>query len=80
MTMGGDPGSRLRQELFTIPEVALILSLSERTVETLIARGLLRSAIAPGTDRARRVSRAMIEEYLQEFDSAYPPPVKRKRC
>lgn len=62
----------LRKELFTIGEVATILSLSKRTVEALIARGYLRSALAPGTDRARRVSRAMIEDYLVSFNTRHP--------
>ena len=52
-----------QKELFTLTEVATMLSLSERTVEGLVAHGHLRSAVAPGTDRSRRVSRSMIEEY-----------------
>lgn len=63
--------SPLHKELFTIPEIAVILSMSERTVETLISQGVLRSGIAPGTDRARRVSRRMLDEYVTRFDS--PP-------
>lgn len=59
----------LRKELYTIGEVATVLSLSKRTVEGLIARGYLRSALAPGTDRARRISRAMIEDYLVSFNT-----------
>lgn len=66
---GGASGTYLQKELFTLPEVSVILSLSERTVEALIAKGNLRSAVAPGTDRSRRVSRTMIEEYLAEFNS-----------
>lgn len=61
------------KELYTLQEVAGILSLSVRTVETLIANGYLRSAIAPGTERSRRVSKAMIEEYIQDFNSQHPP-------
>ena len=59
----------MEQELFTVAEVAAILSLSERTVESLIARGHLRSALAPGTERARRISRDMIEDYIAAFNS-----------
>jgi excisionase family DNA binding protein len=62
-------GSAAQKELFTVAEVAKILSLGERTVESLIARGFLRSALAPGT-HARRVSREMIDEYLQKFNSS----------
>lgn len=69
----------LHKELFTLAEVAFLLSLSERTVETLVAHGHLRSAIAPGTDRSRRVSRAMIEEYVETFNSQNPPICHRKR-
>jgi len=39
------------KELFTVQEVAVSLSLSARTVESLIAQGHLRSAVAPGTER-----------------------------
>ena len=59
----------LRKELFTIPEIAVVLSLSERTVESLVSQGFLRSSIAPGTDRTRRISRPMLEEYVARFDS-----------
>jgi excisionase family DNA binding protein len=69
----------VQRELFTIAEVAAILSLSERTVESLVARGHLRSAVAPGTDRARRISRTMIAEYIECFDSQNPPRGNRKR-
>ena len=62
-----------RKELFTIAEVADLLSLSVRTIEALIAKGHLRSAIAPGTERARRVSREMISEYVEGFNSQNPP-------
>ena len=58
-----------QKELFTLADVAIMLALSERTVESLVARGHLRSAIAPGTDRSRRVSREMIDEYLERFNS-----------
>lgn len=61
------------KELFTVREVAALLSLSVRTIEALIANGHLRSAIAPGTERSRRVSRAMIEEYVRDFNSQNPP-------
>lgn len=61
--------SSLQKELFTIPEIAVVLSLSERTVESLIAQGFLRSGIPPGTDRTRRVSRRMLDEYVARFDS-----------
>lgn len=67
------------KELFTLPEVAAMLALSERTIEMLIAKGFLRSAVAPGTDRSRRVSRAMIREYVDEFDSQNPPTRRSKR-
>ncbi len=69
----------LPKELFTLAEVAVVLSLSERTVETLIAKGFLRSAVAPGTDRSRRVSRAMIEDYVDQFNSQNPPVRRRSR-
>lgn len=75
--MNGD--SLALKELFTLEQVAAMLSLSKRKVEQLIANGILRSAIAPGTDRARRVSRAMIEEYVEGFDSQNPPGRRFKR-
>lgn len=67
------------RELFTLAEVAVILSLSERTVETLVAKGFLRSAVAPGTDRSRRVSRVMIQDYLDAFNSQNPALPRRPR-
>jgi excisionase family DNA binding protein len=67
-TASASPNAFVRQELFTLAETAAILSPSERTIEALVARGHLRSAIAPGTDRARRISRAMIEEYIDRFN------------
>ena len=76
---GAVSGTQLQKELFTLAEVSVILSLSERTIEALIAKGNLRSAVAPGTDRSRRVSRAMIHEYLEEFNSQNPPTRHRKR-
>lgn len=57
-------------------EVAALLSLSVQTIEALIANGYLRSAIAPGTERSRRVSRAMLEEYVQDFNSQNPPTLR----
>ncbi len=62
----------LQKELFTLAECAAILSLSERTVEALVSQGYLRSALAPGTERSRRVSRAMLEEYVLAFDGKNP--------
>jgi excisionase family DNA binding protein len=59
--------------LYTIAEVAYALNLSKRSVESLIAQGILRSGIAPGTDRARRISQSMIDEYLDTFNSQNPP-------
>ncbi len=67
------------KELFTIPEVAALLSLSKRTIEALIAKGLLRSAIAPGTERARRISREMLTEYMVEFNSGNPAYIRPGR-
>jgi excisionase family DNA binding protein len=67
------------KELFTVQEVAEILSLSERTVESLISKGWLRSAIAPGTERSRRVSRNMIQEYIESFDSQNPPVLRSRK-
>ena len=68
----------LQKELFTLAECATILSLSERTVEALVAQGHLRSAVAPGTERSRRVSRAMLEEYIRDFDAEDPFTRKKK--
>src|ERR1700734_2310871 len=62
----------LQKELYTLAECATVLSLSERTVEALVAQGYLRSGVAPGTERSRRVSRAMLEEYIREFDGKNP--------
>ena len=67
------------KELFTVAEVAAILSLSKRTVESLIAHGFLRSGVAPGTDRTRRVSRTMIEEYVDAFNGTDSRPRQGKR-
>ena len=61
------------KELLTLSDVACVLSLSERTVESLVAKGYLRSAIAPGTERSRRISRTMLREYIEWFDSQNPP-------
>ncbi len=68
----------LQKELFTLAECATILSLSERTVEALVAQGHLRSAVAPGTERSRRVSRTMLEDYIRDFDGDNPF-VRKKR-
>jgi excisionase family DNA binding protein len=68
----------LRKELFTLAECATILSLSERTVEALVSQGYLRSAVPPGTERSRRVSRAMLEEYIRDFDGENPFARKRR--
>ena len=71
-TINDDGPARLGlpRELFTIDQVAVILGMSERTVETLVAQGHLRSAIAPGTNRSRRVSRAMLAEYIDRFNGS----------
>ena len=69
----------LQKELFTLAECATILSLSERTVEALVAQGHLRSAVAPGTERSRRVSRQMLEEYIRDFDGENPFSRKKGR-
>ena len=69
----------LQKELFTLPECATILSLSERTVEALVAQGYLRSGLAPGTERSRRVSRAMLEDYIRDFDGENPFARKKGR-
>ena len=69
----------LQKELFTLAECATILSLSERTVEALVSQGYLRSAVAPGTDRSRRVSRAMLEDYIRTFDGENPLVRRKKR-
>lgn len=47
-------------------QAAALLSVSERTVRTLIASGDLEAAQAPGTSgpRGRRVTRASVEAYL----------------
>jgi excisionase family DNA binding protein len=58
------------KELFTIAEIAAMLSCCERLVEKLIARRELESSIMPGTRRARRVSRAQLERYLAKFNGA----------
>lgn len=44
-------------------EVAEILSLSLRTVKTIIAKKQLGSAIVPGT-RSRRISRKELDRFL----------------
>ncbi len=69
----------LDRELYTLEQVSQLLSLSKRKVEDLVGQGLLRSAIAPGTERARRVSRAMIQEYVDDFNSQNPPRSGGKR-
>ena len=69
----------LQKELFTLAECATILSLSERTVEALVAQGFLRSAVPPGTERSRRVSRTMLEEYIRDFDGENPFARKKGR-
>lgn len=55
------------QEAYTLEEVAAILSLSKRTVESLIARRELASFNPPGT-KARRISRLQLNQYLEKAD------------
>jgi excisionase family DNA binding protein len=56
------------QELYTLPEVAALLSVGLRTVEDLVKNGDLASGIVTGTERARRVSRAQIVAYIEAFN------------
>jgi excisionase family DNA binding protein len=57
--------------LLTLDEVASLLSVSKRTVENLIAQGYLASGIVPGTARARRVSRAQLNAFVESFDGEH---------
>jgi excisionase family DNA binding protein len=56
------------QELYTLQEVAALLSVSQRTVEDLVKNGDLASGIVAGTERARRVSRAQIVAFMEAFN------------
>lgn len=73
------PEAPVPKELFTLGECAEMLSLSERTVEALVAQGYLRSAVAPGTERSRRVSKAMLDEYISRFDGENPLARKKSK-
>lgn len=70
MSLAGSVWSPLQSQLlFSIEEVAAILSLSKREIENLIRAGILESGIAPGTKRARRVSRRHLERYVDRLES-----------
>lgn len=57
------------QLLFTLEEAGALLSMSKREVENLVRAGHLESGIAPGTTRARRVSRWHLERYVERLES-----------
>jgi len=54
--------------LYTLTEAAYLLSLSKREVEELVQTEHLESGIAPGTKRARRVSRQQLRRYVQKLE------------
>lgn len=68
---------------FTLDEAAILLGVGKSTVESLVASGHIGSGILPGTETSRRVSRAQIEAYAEQFDAKYPsysrPQKARKR-
>ena len=55
------------KELYTVSEIARLLSCGNRLVENLIAKRELESSLMPGTRRARRVSREQLDRYLSKF-------------
>jgi putative molybdopterin biosynthesis protein len=61
--------SEVDSPLFTIPEVAKFLNVSERTVQRLIKRGDL-SATKVG--RQMRISRYALDQLLREGNTASP--------
>ncbi len=69
--------------LYTVDDVAALLSISKSTVEKLIQQGYLASGIVQGTDRARRISRKQVEAFIEQFDGAFPvfgkPRVSKNR-
>lgn len=58
----------LRQELYTVAQVAVILSLSIGSVKKLITEGWLASCHPHGMPKARRVTRKMIDDYIAKCD------------
>jgi len=56
------------RELYTLKQVADLLSVSLRTVESLVARGHLESGVLPGTGRTRRVSRRQLQRFIDRHD------------
>lgn len=61
------PGRFEQQELFSVSEVARILSVSERTVWSLVKKKeLAQPYTLPGTKSCRRWFRFDIEQYLDK--------------
>jgi|GEM_PF-4071433 len=58
--------------LYTVDEVAILLSVGRSTVEKLIHEGYLASGIVQGTGRARRISRKQVDAFVESFDGAFP--------
>jgi excisionase family DNA binding protein len=63
---------RLRVQLaYSVDDVAILLNVSPRTVESLIAKGLLKSTLVPGTTRARRGTRAQLQAFVLNMELEY---------
>ena len=61
----------------TLPEVALLLTVDEKTVRRYIALGLLESiTLGPGRRAARRVTQAQYRAYLKRREFASLRPAK----
>jgi excisionase family DNA binding protein len=58
--------------LYTVDDVAALLSIGRSTVEKLIQEGYLASGIVQGTGRARRISRKQVEAFIEQFDGEFP--------
>ncbi|MHB8636063.1 MAG: helix-turn-helix domain-containing protein [Fimbriimonadaceae bacterium] len=67
--LGRDDGWVPGKLLFTLEDAGRLLSLSKREVENLVRAGELESGIAPGTIRARRISRRQLDRYVEKLET-----------
>ena len=69
------------REAFSAQEVANLLGVSKRTITKLIDLGRLGSVMLPGTDRARRVTRAQLDAYVlnAESEGCFQRPASLRR-
>lgn len=62
------PESLREKEVLKMSEVATLLNVSKRLVETWISNGRLKSVIMPNTTRSRRVTRDQLESFIQTLE------------